>query len=56
MLCYEREDAFVRKQQNFYGMLQFIKHYPTLNRMGVVLGFEKEYYYNYVRRHIRSIA
>ena len=52
---YEREDAFVRKQQNFYGMLQFIKHYPTLNRMGVVLGFEKEYYYNYVR-HIRSIA
>lgn len=45
---YEREDAFITKQCNFYGVLQFIKSYPTLSRMSVDLGFGKNYFYKYV--------
>ena len=46
---YEREDAFIRKQSNFYGMLQYIKDYPTTDKMRGVLGVDDNYFYKYVR-------
>ena len=53
---YEREDAFITKQCNFYGVLQFIKNYPTFDRMGTALGFGKDYFYKYVRPGSRFLT
>ena len=38
---YENGDAFLTKQRNFYGALQYIQHHPNLTRMNVELGCGK---------------
>ena len=51
---YDREDAFVMKQRNFYGALQYIQHYPTKSRMPVDLGFGSDVFYRSVRVPCRT--
>ena len=42
---YEKGDAFLTKQKNFYGALSYIQQYPVVSRMTADLGFCSDYYY-----------
>lgn len=53
---YEKGDAFLTKQNNFYGALCYIQQYPIVSRMTSDLGFGKDYYYRQVEPTIWSVA
>ena len=53
---YEKEDAFLVKQKNFYGALSFIQQYPIHERMTAELGFCQQYYYRQIEPTIWSLA